>query len=350
MKKNIQKNTKGKILLTGGAGYIGSVLTEKLVGKGLKIKVFDKFYFGKESLQHLGKRVDIIEGDIRNIPIEVFTDVETVLHLAGFSNDPMADFDPKINMMINTTATIDLAKKAKEYGIKKFIFASSCSIYDLGLENENGIKDENAIVNPVASYSLSKYKAEREILKLVDDNFCVVILRKGTLFGFSKRMRYDLVVNTMIKNALSQGIIKVFCRGLQWRPLIDIEDVAEAYYIALTSPPKNVNGQIFNITLNNFLVKDLADIVQKTLKKHFSINTTVVFEQSDRKDRSYRVSGTKAKKILLFIPKVSIEKSIVKMVKNIRRFHYTDFDNPRYYNINWMLPYFEKESQSEREK
>lgn len=332
MKKN------KKVLITGGAGYLGTVLSEKLAKDGLDVRIFDRFYFGRDKIRHLDGTVEAVEGDIRKPPANLFDDVDSIIHLAALSNDPTAEFNPAANRAINTTATKKLAKMAKRKGVRRFIFASSCSIYDLGMENGHGIRDEGSSVNPKAAYSVSKHKAEKELKKLASNKFDVVILRKGTVFGFSPRMRYDLVVNTMVKNALSSGVIKIFCKGVQWRPLVDIDDVARAYTLALTAPSEKVNRQIFNISLGNFLVRDLAIVVAKTLRKYFKISPRIVFENDDKKDRSYSVSADKAKKILKFVPKVSIEESIVRMVKGIKSSKMTDFDNPIYYNIAWMRP------------
>lgn len=339
----MNNNTKSRVLLTGGAGYIGAVLCERLVNAGFDVRLFDRFYFGRKPIAKLNSKIEVIEGDIRDFPEDLLNNIDTVIHLAALSNDPTAEFNPQANNQINTESTVRLAKSAKKKGVKRFIFASSCSIYDLGLENENGIKDEIAKVEPKAAYSSSKYQAEKKILKLADEDFCVVILRKGTVFGFSPRMRYDLVVNTMVKNTLSSGTIKVLSRGIQWRPLVDVNDVAEAYLKALGASKEKVNRQVFNISLGNFLMKDLAYIVQKALKKHFSINPKIIFEEPDRRDRSYRVSNTRAKQVLRFVPEVSIEESVIKMVKKIKKNKVTVFDNPIYYNIEWMRPILEKE-------
>lgn len=329
---------KKKILITGGAGYLGTVLSEKLAKEGLSVRIFDRFYFGRDKIRHLDGTVESVEGDIRKPPADLFDGVDSIIHLAALSNDPTAEFNPKANLQINTLATKKLASLAKKNGVRRFVFASSCSIYDLGMVNGHEMRHELSRVSPRAAYSVSKHKAEKELKKLASGKFDVVILRKGTVFGFSPRMRYDLVVNTMVKNALSSGVIKIFCRGVQWRPLVDIEDAARAYAMTLTAPSEEIKGQIFNISLGNFLVRDLASVVSKTLKKHFKINPKIIFENDDKRDRSYSVSGDKAKKILGFVPKVSVEESIVRMVKGIRSAKMTDFGNPIYYNIEWMRP------------
>ena len=338
MKKNDQL-----ILVTGGAGYVGAVLVEKLVNSGKKVSLFDRFFFGKDPVEHLKNKVEFVKGDIRQIPAKLLEGVTAVIHLAALSNDPTADFAPEANFQINTQATKDLAKLAKAAGVKRFIFASSCSVYDKGIEAADRIRDENSEVAPKTVYSSSKHKAEKELLKLSDNKFCVVILRTGTVYGYSPRMRYDLVANSMVRDALSLGRIKVYCGGIQWRPLVDVEDAAKAYIVALEAPAESVGGEIFNITFDNFQIKDLAKITQETLNKYFSIKAEIIFDQVDRKDRSYRVADGKAKKILKFSPQISPQQSILKMVKNIKKRRLTDFDNPVYYNIDWMKPVLAKE-------
>lgn len=332
------------ILVTGGAGYVGAVLCENLIQKGLPIRIFDQFYFGKEPIKSLSTQAEIVEGDIRNFPEKILDDVDTLIHLAAISNDPTADFAPEANHQINTISTIKLAKIAKKMGVKKFIFASSCSIYDLGKTDGVKLQSEDAKVKPTAAYSVSKFAAEKGLLALADENFCVVILRKGTVFGFSPRMRYDLVVNTMVKDGLSKQVIKIYGEGIEWRPLVDVGDVANAYWAALVAPKESVNGQIVNIALDNFLVKDVGFLVQRTLAK-LSINSKIIFVPNKGKIRSYKVSNGKAEKILNFKPKNSIEKSVTKMVKEIRDGNLLDFENPVYYNIDWMRPILEKETQ-----
>lgn len=308
-----------KVLVTGGSGYIGSVLVTKLIAKNYAVRVLDKTYPQNEILSLIKRRGEFILEDIESVPKLLFEGISSVIHLAAISNEPTADSNPKETRKINTIATVQLAKKAKKARVKRFIFASSSSIYDLGLGNENGPRDEKAEVTPSGIYSISKHEAEKGLLKLADTTFLVVILRKGTVCGYSPHMRYDLVVNAMAKNALKTGVIKVFCRGLQWRPLIDIEDVAEAYYKALIGDSDDVDGQIFNIVFDNYKVLDIAFLIQSTLKKHFSIKTKILFALDDRKDRSYRISNKRARRLLGFTPRVSIEQSVVKLVNHIKK-------------------------------
>jgi len=329
-------NSNGKILVTGGGGYIGVVLAEELLKRGYAVKLLDTFYWGMEPIKNIKDKVEIVQADIRDVGKEVLKDVSAVIHQAGLSNDPMAEFNPEANFEINTKATKRFAQLCKENGVKRFTFASSASIYDKGLLAEDILQDENSKVSPKAAYSTSKYQAEKELLKLADKIFCPVIFRQGTVYGFSPRMRYDLVVNTMLKTAMMINKLLVFCGGEQWRPLVDIHDVAQAHILAIESPEEKVCGQIFNLVYKNYRVLELAHWVRKALREIKDLNPEIEVDYSPRKDRSYRISGEKIKKVLGWEPKISVEESLKDMIKKIEEYSYTDWLNPKYYNIEWM--------------
>lgn len=325
------------ILVTGGTGYVGSVLIPELLNRGYSVRVLDKLYFGDKHLKNLSGKIEIVQGDIRKPSAAIFEDITAVIHLAGLSNDPTAEFNPKANLDINTNGTKIMAQMAKKYGVKRFVFGSSCSIYDRGLLAEDSLKDEKSLVEPKAAYAVSKYRAERELLKLADKNFCPVILRKGTIFGFSPRMRYDLVVNTMVRDAMDKGKIKVFCGGEQWRPLVDITDAARAHIACLEAPEEKVRGEIFNLSFKNYRVLELAHWVEKVYKDLGLGEIKIEVDYTERKDRSYRISAKKISDVLGFTPTVSVADSIKTMIENIKKWGYTDFYHPRYYNISWMM-------------
>lgn len=331
---------KGIILVTGGAGYIGVVLVEQLVALGFRVRVLDNLYFGIKPLNKFLDKIQLVKGDVLFPPSGIFSDVSAIIHLAALSNDPMADFDPEANSLINTKATVNLAIAAKKNKIERFIFASSCSIYDNS--KMSGVKSENSMVSPVKFYSLSKYQAENQILELADRSFCVVVLRKGTVYGFSPRMRFDLVVNSMVKSAIAKNLIYIMGTGIQWRPLIDVRDVAEAYIKALGIPLKKINKQIINISQNNFMVKNIAHIVKENLEKRFNLKIKLITVNKTERDRSYKVSTEKAQKLMAFSPKYSINESVVSMVEQIRANKITDFNNPLFENIAWMRKFLNK--------
>ena len=336
MEKNNENGLNGKVLVTGGGGYIGTVLSAELLDKGYTVRLLDTFYWGMEPLKKIKDEVEIVQADIRDVDKSVLKGVTAVIHQAGLSNDPMAEFNPKANEEINTIATKRFALLCKENGIKRFTFASSASIYDRGLLTEDFLQDENSKVAPKAAYSVSKYKAEQELMKLASKDFCPVIFRQGTVYGFSPRMRYDLVVNTMLKNALMYNQINVFCGGEQWRPLVDIHDVALAHIMAIEAPREKVCGQIFNLVYKNYRVLELAHWIRKALRELKGVDPKIEVDYSPRRDRSYRISGEKIKRVLNWEPKISVEESIKDMIKKIEEYKYTDYMNPRYYNIEWM--------------
>jgi nucleoside-diphosphate-sugar epimerase len=320
-------------------------LCKTLINRGFSLRIYDKFYFGRKSIENLPIRNnDFIEGDIRDLPDDLFDNVYAVIHLAGLSNDPTANFNPNMNREINTEATIKLAKEAKKAGVERFIFASTCSIYDLGIGVDDSMKDEESKVNPKHHYSSSKYRAEKQLLKLNSKNFAVTILRKGTIHGYSPRMRYDLVVNVMVRNVFMEHPITVFCKGVQWRPIVDVEDVAEAYQLILEARRDIVGGEIFNICEDNYQVEDIArKICHVITTKYISFSSGISFEKDDKKDRSYRVSNDKIKNMLGFSFRHSLNASVKRLVKEIKENDATDFDSPIYYNIKHMTPIFEKE-------
>jgi len=329
-------NSNNKILITGGAGYIGTVLISLLVSKGYRVRIIDSFYWGQEHLRVFKDKVELIKTDIRHLEKKHLKNVGAIIHLAALSNDPMADFNPKANFEINTEATKRLAILAKNCGIAKFTFSSSASIYDRGYLGKNRIKNENYPVKPTKAYSLSKFQAEKELLKLADKDFCPVIFRTGTVYGFSPRMRYDLVVNTMVKDALLKKKLNIFCGGVQYRPLIDVRDVAQAHYLAIKAADEKVNGEIINLAYDNYQILDLAKRIQKIIKRDLRFEIKINIDHTKKKDRSYRIANKKVKKILGWAPKISIDQSVTEMIKKIYQCKYTDFENPRYYNIIWM--------------
>lgn len=329
------------ILVTGGAGYIGCVLVEELLSKGYAVRVFDKLFFGEDGLEAVRDKVDLVQGDVRNMPDEVLDNIDGVIHLAGLSNDPTAEFNPKANREMNTVATERLAKQCKARGIKRFTFASTCSIYDKGLSADDVLLNEDSEVEPRAAYAVSNYEAEQTLLAMADENFAPVSLRQGTVYGFSPRMRYDLVINTFVKDAYMKGILTVHCGGRMWRPLVDVVDVAKAHIVCLESPIDKVRGEIFNVAYQNFFILEVAHMVREALKGVRDV--TIEVDYSHRKTRSYRVYNKKIDTVLGFRPSVSIRESVGAMVEQIQKGNYDDFLNPRYYNIQWMSMLVEME-------
>lgn len=322
------------ILVTGGAGYIGSVLVRKLLERGKNVRVFDKLYFGKDSLREVENRIDLIQGDIRDIEPSVLEGVEGVIHLAALSNDPTAEYNPDANHGINYLGTVNMAEKCKAAGVKRFVYASSCSIY-YNLTRSDVMCDEETEVNPTAPYSKSKRDAEKALIAMADENFCPVMLRKGTVYGQSPRMRYDLVVNVFTLHAYLKGRLNVFGGGEMWRPLVDIGDACDAYMACLDAPEERVHGQVFNVLHKNYRVLELAHWMKFGLRDKKRIEVDVHY-MDNAPLRSYRVSGEKLKDAIGFECKKGITQATHAMWDTLQGKTELELSHPRYYNIRWM--------------
>jgi nucleoside-diphosphate-sugar epimerase len=326
-----------KVLLIGGAGYVGSVLTGELLERGYSVKIFDRFYFGDRGIAAHRDRVEVVRGDMRELAPAVLEDVGAVINIGGLSNDPTAEYNPKANFEMNTLATKLSAELAKAAGVRRYVLASSCSIYDVGVREEDRdvVMDETTEIVPKAAYSLSKYEAEKILLAMVGKDFTPVILRKGTIYGYSPRMRYDLVVNTFVKDALLKGVLTPYFGGEMWRPMVDVRDVAKAYVALIEADAAKVQGEIFNLVYRNFRISELALRVRSALRAA-GVDVEIAPDYRYKGVRSYRVSGEKIKRVLGFTPTLGVEDSVSDMVEKVRENDQCDFDNPVYYNILWL--------------
>jgi nucleoside-diphosphate-sugar epimerase len=325
------------VLLVGGGGYLGSVLAEELLERGYAVRVLDRLYFGDRGLKGIRDRLQLVVGDMRMAPDEIFEGVDAVINVGGLSNDPTAEYNPRANYEMNTSATIAMARQCREHGVRRYVLASSCSVYDRGVGDDrlDVLLDEDSDVDPPGAYAGSKIQAEQQLLPMASDGFCVTALRMGTLFGFSPRMRYDLVVNTFVKDALRRGTIAVHFGGEMWRPLAEVRDAARAYIALLRTDAKTINGKVFNLVYRNFRISELALRVREALRE-VGVPVDVHTDYSYRGVRSYRVTGQRLTRATGFEPSLSVEESARTMVESVREHHYDDFDNPRYYNISWM--------------
>ena len=274
-----------KIFITGGAGYVGAVLTPYLLNKGYKITVLDLMIYG-ESVLKKNPNLKIIKGDIRDTELlgRVLPGHETVVHLACISNDPSFELNPTLGKSINLDAFTPLVEIAKKSLIKKFIYASTSSVY--GIKKEKDV-DENISLEPLTDYS--KYKVDCEIIlkKYISENFTPVIIRPATVCGYSPRQRLDVVVNILTNLAYHNRSISIF-GGKQLRPNIHIKDMVRAFEILINAPKSKVSGEIFNVGYENSSVIELANIVKK------SIGDDVVLKSFPTDDnRSYHISSKK---------------------------------------------------------
>lgn len=321
-----------QILVTGGAGYLGSHLVELLLSNNYKVRVLDNLSFGDNALKILKKKYkfELINGDIRNLR-DVLNSMEGcdgVVHLAGIVGDPASKLDPIQSTETNYLSTKLVVDVARYFQIKQFLFASTCSVY--GASN-NTMLSEKSKLNPVSIYAETKLKSEAVILKESQKHISPTILRAGTLFGFSNRMRFDLVINLFVAQALSQHKITIE-GGNQWRPFVHVKDAALAYLLALEKKVGTVKG-IFNLGSDNlnYKISDIGKIIQQNIP-NVKIENTKTIDQ-----RNYRVSFKKINQVLGFNSTMSIYDGINEIQSALKTHKIRDWTNPIYYNNKFPL-------------
>lgn len=289
------------VLITGAGGYIGSTLCEHLLKNGFQVIAYDRYFFGKEVLADLAGNpgLIIVQKDIRDCEVADFKGVDIVCDLAALSNDPSGDLDPDLTRQINHLGRLRVAQKAKEAGVKRYILSSSCSVYGDGVGN---FLTEQFPPHPLTEYARSSLAAENDVLKLADESFAVTVFRLATVYGVSRRMRFDLVINIMTLHAVEKGCIHILGAGNQWRPLVHVRDVARAFHLAMTAERPVINRQIFNIGHNdqNLQVLSIAYIVRETLP--FVVRTEMTPSDADKRD--YKVCFDKVWDLLGFQPEM----------------------------------------------
>jgi nucleoside-diphosphate-sugar epimerase len=303
------------VLVTGGGGYIGSVLVGMLLDAGHSVRVLDRFFFGRELIADLEERegLTVTKGDIRDTDPSLFEGVDVVAHLAGISNDPACDLDTRITEEVNMAGTLHVAQRAKDAGVSRFIFDSSCSIYGAGVQK---VVDETSAMAPVSLYARSKIDAEAELAKLNDDGFAVITLRNATAYGLSPRMRFDLVINIMTLYAYQNRRIHVLGGGKQWRPLVHVRDIARAHLAVMEAPVELVQGEAFNVGSNeqNYQIYGIAQMVRDVVP-----NTELDVVPDDPDKRSYHVSFDKIERVLGFHVMNSPYEGIVEIKQALER-------------------------------
>jgi len=309
-----------KILIAGGAGYVGSALIPKLLDRGYKVDVVDLFWFGN----HLPREVGILNKDIFELSVEDLEPYDQVVFLAGLSNDPMAEFSPSKNFIFNAAAPAYLAYTAKIAKVKKFIYASSCSVYGY---TENELYDESRPVSSTYPYGISKLQGEQAVMQLADESFSVISLRKGTISGYSPRMRFDLIINTMFKCAMKDHTITVNNPSI-WRPLLSTQDAATAYIRAIEAN-QSISG-IFNIASGNYTVGEVGDLVRTAIEERLGNRVDLCIKHI-QDFRNYKVSIEKAANVLSFHPSDDVKSIVGNLVDNSDKC--SDWDNPLYSNI-----------------
>ncbi len=309
-----------RILAAGGAGYIGCKLIPVLLEHGYEVDVVDLLWFGN----HLPANVSVFKKDLFKCQPDDLKDYDQLIFLAGLSNDPMAEFDPSMNFIFNGALPSYVAFIAKKAGVKRFIYASSCSVYGYTV---NELYDEDSPVTCGYPYGISKLQGERGVLQLQDKDFSVIAMRQGTVCGYSPRMRMDLIVNTMFKFAVTEREITVNNPSI-WRPILDIRDATTAYLRAIQAD-YSLSG-VYNVASGNYTVGQVGDMVKYEIEKLIKKKVNIVIKNIEDY-RNYKVKIDRAKTYLGYQPQHTIEDIILDLYEN--RAYFEDYDNEQFYNI-----------------
>lgn len=321
-----------RVLVIGGAGYIGSALIPKLLAEGYMVRILDRMIYGEGAITEFldNPRIEVIRADFRQVDavVKAMQDVDSVVHLGAIVGDPACALNEQVTIDINLMATRMIAEVAKGLGIERFVFASTCSVY--GASNE--LLDEHSQLNPVSLYAKTKIACERVLLKMVDETFHPVILRFSTIYGLSGRTRFDLVVNLLTAKALFDGEITV-SGGDQWRPFLHVDDAALSVVHAMHAPAILASAQVFNIGGNkeNYTIGDSAEIIREV------VPTAVIKDLPfDGDRRNYRVRFDKAARDLSFQPAWTLRQGVEQVAEAIRSGRIKSYRDPQYSNVVFL--------------
>jgi nucleoside-diphosphate-sugar epimerase len=314
-----------KVLLTGHDGYIGSVMMPAIKTAGHEVVGLDAFFFANQRDKHLRQDIrDGIEGGLEGF--------DAVIHLAALSNDPLGELDPELTYEINHQASVRLARAAKEAGVKRFLYASTCSVY--GVANQEELATEESPLHPLSAYAISKVRVEEDLTKLADEGFSPVCLRNATAYGWSPNFRSDLVVNNLACWAHTTGEIRIMSDGTPWRPVVHVRDIARAFVAALEAPREAIHNQAFNVGANseNYQVSELAEMV----REEFTGCKVTYWGKGGPDPRSYRVDFSKIRQHL---PGLKLEWNVRRGVRELHEAYQQvgltqeDFSGPKYVRL-----------------
>ena len=322
--------------MTGGAGYVGSKLTIDLAEQGHDVIIYDTCFFGREHIKE-NKNIKLIIGDIRDsLKFEnAVIGCDVVIHLACISNDPSFDLNEELSKSINFDCFEDLVSISKKNGVKKFIYASSSSVY--GFSDDPNVTEEHPLV-PLTLYNKFKGMCEPILIKYLDDKFKGVIIRPATVCGYAPHCRLDLSVNILTNHAVNNKKIIVLGGGEQKRPNLHVNDMSRAYLMLIENDFENINGEIFNVSFENKKIIELANIVAENVKKFFNYdNVEIEVKKETADNRSYHVNSDKIKKILNFSPKYNIDDAVTSLCKAFKDgILPNSLTDPKYINVTTL--------------
>ena len=329
-----KKPTQRTVLVIGGAGYIGSALLPKLLARGHRVRLLDRFFYGSEPVRNVlnHRNLEIIRADFRRVDklVECMEGVDAVIHLGAIVGDPACALDHDLTIEVNLMATRTIAEVAKGYGIRRFIFASTCSVY--GASTDDALLTEESSLNPVSLYAITKLASERVLMNLAGENFSPTCLRFSTIYGLSGRTRFDLVVNLLTAKGVMDGEITIQ-GGDQWRPFLHVDDAALALLHTLESPLAQVHQQVFNVGSDeqNYTIQQIGEIIKEMVPSAKLLNLGL---DGDR--RNYRADFKKIREQLGFVPRWSVARGIGQVIDVIRSGEVKDYRAAKYSNVKFL--------------
>jgi nucleoside-diphosphate-sugar epimerase len=316
-----------RVLVTGGAGYIGSILMRTLIERGYDVACLDRLFFGEDSTKEIAEKIVLVRDDVRWFEPKILKGADAVFDLASLSNDPSGELDPEKTLEINYRGRVRVANLAKKYKVRKYVLASTCSVYGF----QEGTLTETSGLNPLTTYAKANVLAEKEVLPLADKSFSVTVLRQATVYGYSPRMRFDLAVNGMVLGFFKDGRVPIMRDGEQWRPFVHVKDTSNAFIKVLESDPELVKGQVFNVGSNeqNVQVFSLAKLVAESIGLPFNYEW---YGSPDK--RSYKVSFDKIRGTLDYKPGYSPKEGSREVYEALKDGRLNP-DDPKTITVKW---------------
>lgn len=330
-----QKNEVPKVLVTGGAGYIGSALLTKLLKNGYQVRLLDQMFFGTSPIASVlnHPNLEVVRGDFRQVDkvVQSMRDVDSVVHLGAIVGDPACALDEDLTIETNLMATRNIAEIAKGSGVGRFLFASTCSVY--GANEGDELLHEGSPLNPVSLYAITKLAAENVLMSMADSRFSPTCLRFSTIYGLSGRTRFDLVVNLLTAKALLNGQITIQ-GGDQWRPFLHVDDAALSVLKALEAPLEKVHREIFNVGSDeqNRTIQQIGEMIQERVPAASLVNMG-----SGGDKRNYKAHFKKIREVLGFTPQWTIEQGIEQVAYLINSGKVSDYQASQYSNVKFLM-------------